>query len=76
MGSLSVGHWLIVLLIVILLFGTAKLKNLGKDLGGAIRGLKEGMREGTAEDVSLQQITDARRGNASTKLHAEEKVAS
>jgi sec-independent protein translocase protein TatA len=76
MGSLSVGHWLIVLLIVILLFGTAKLKNLGKDLGGAIRGLKEGMRDGTAEDVSLQQITDAHRGNASTKLHAEEKVGS
>ena len=46
MGSLSVGHWLIVLLIVMLLFGTGKLKNLGKDLGGAIRGLKEGMREG------------------------------
>ena len=76
MGSLSVGHWLIVLLIVILLFGTGKLKNLGKDLGGAIRGLKEGMREGTAEDVSLRQIADAHRGNASTKLHAEEKVGS
>lgn len=75
MGSLSVGHWLIVLLIVVLLFGTAKLKNLGKDLGGAIRGLKEGMREGTGEDVSPQQITDAHRGNAGTRGHAEEKVS-
>ena len=48
MGSLSVWHWLIVLAIVVLVFGTGKLKNMGKDLGGAIKGFKEGMRE--AED--------------------------
>lgn len=46
MGSLSVWHWLIVLVIVVLVFGTGKLKNMGKDLGGAIKGFKEGMREG------------------------------
>lgn len=45
MGSLSVWHWLIVLAIVVLVFGTGKLKNMGKDLGGAIKGFKEGMRE-------------------------------
>ena len=45
MGSLSVWHWLIVLVIVVLVFGTGKLKNMGKDLGGAIKGFKEGMRE-------------------------------
>lgn len=50
MGSLSVWHWLIVLVIVVLVFGTGKLKNMGKDLGGAIRGFKEGMKEG--EDVA------------------------
>lgn len=49
MGSLSVWHWLIVLAIVVLVFGTGKLKNMGKDLGGAIKGFKEGMRE--AEDA-------------------------
>ena len=65
MGSLSFGHWLIVL-IVVMIFGTAKLRNLGKDLGGAIKGLKEGMREGTADDGSPQQVTDARRGGSST----------
>ena len=43
MGSLSVWHWLIVLVIVVLVFGTGKLKNMGKDLGGAIKGFKEGM---------------------------------
>ena len=42
MGSLSVWHWLIVLVIVVLVFGTGKLKNMGKDLGGAIKGFKEG----------------------------------
>ena len=49
MGSLSIGHWLIVLVIVVLVFGTGKLKNLGKDLGGAIKGFKEGMRDGGAD---------------------------
>ena len=45
MGSLSIWHWLIVLAIVVLVFGTGKLKNMGKDLGGAIKGFKEGMNE-------------------------------
>jgi len=46
MGSISPVHLLIFLLIVVLVFGTGKLRNLGKDLGGAIKGFKEGMREG------------------------------
>ncbi|MDA8110188.1 MAG: Sec-independent protein translocase subunit TatA [Betaproteobacteria bacterium] len=49
MGGLSIWHWLIVLVIVMLIFGTKKLRNIGADLGGAVRGFKEGMREGTAE---------------------------
>ena len=48
MGSFSVWHWLIVLLIVVLVFGTKKLKNLGGDLGGAVKGFKDGMRDGSA----------------------------
>ncbi|HWU84681.1 MAG TPA: Sec-independent protein translocase subunit TatA [Rhodocyclaceae bacterium] len=46
MGSFSIWHWLIVLVIVMLVFGTGKLRNVGKDLGGAVKGFKEGMREG------------------------------
>ena len=46
MGSFSIWHWLIVLLIVVLLFGTSKLKNIGKDLGGAVKGFKDGMKDG------------------------------
>jgi sec-independent protein translocase protein TatA len=48
MGSLSIWHWLIVLVIVMLVFGTKKLRNVGSDLGGAVRGFKEGMKEGDA----------------------------
>jgi len=45
MGSLSIWHWMIVLLIVALVFGTKKLRNIGSDLGGAVKGFKEGMAE-------------------------------
>jgi len=44
MGSLSIWHWLIVLLVVVLIFGTKKLRNMGSDLGGAVKGFKEGMK--------------------------------
>ncbi|AVP58662.1 Sec-independent protein translocase subunit TatA [Pulveribacter suum] len=49
MGSFSIWHWLVVLLIVVLVFGTKKLKNMGTDLGGAVKGFKDGMRDGSAE---------------------------
>ncbi len=52
MGSLSIWHWLIVLVVVLLVFGTKKLRNLGSDLGGAVKGFKEGMKEGTSEQVA------------------------
>ena len=48
MGSFSIWHWLIVLLIVVMVFGTKKLKNIGGDLGGAVKGFKDGMKEGAA----------------------------
>ena len=44
MGSFSIWHWLIVLLVVVLIFGTKKLRNLGTDLGSAVKGFKDGMR--------------------------------
>jgi len=48
MGSLSIWHWLIVLVIVALVFGTKKLRNMGSDLGGAVKGFKEGMKDADA----------------------------
>ena len=50
MGTFSIWHWLIVLLVIILVFGTKKLKNLGSDLGGAVRGFKDGLKEGNKEE--------------------------
>ena len=44
MGSFSIWHWLIVLVIVMLVFGTKKLRNIGQDLGGAVKGFKDGMK--------------------------------
>jgi len=60
MGSFSIWHWLIVLVIVMLVFGTKKLRNIGADLGGAVRGFKSGMREGSEkadEDAAAPQVT-------------------
>lgn len=48
MGSFSIWHWLVVLLIVVMVFGTKKLRNMGGDLGGAVKGFKDGMRDGAA----------------------------
>ncbi|MEX3983847.1 Sec-independent protein translocase subunit TatA [Paraburkholderia sp. EG287A] len=53
MGSLSIWHWLIVLAIVALVFGTKKLRTIGSDLGGAVKGFKEGLGEaGAAEPAA------------------------
>jgi sec-independent protein translocase protein TatA len=48
MGSLSVGHWLIVLVIVMLIFGTKKIAGIGSDLGKAVKGFRDGV-NGAAE---------------------------
>ena len=49
MGSFSIWHWVIVLVIVLLIFGTKKLRNIGTDLGGAVKGFKEGMKSDSEE---------------------------
>ena len=63
MGSFSIWHWLIVLLIVVMVFGTKKLKNIGGDLGGAVKGFKDGMKEGGAaaddKPAPAGQVTNA-----------------
>ena len=57
MGGLSIWHWLIVLLVVVLIFGTKKLTNIGRDLGGAVKGFKEGMK--TSEDETAAPPGDS-----------------
>jgi sec-independent protein translocase protein TatA len=53
MGGLSIWHWLIVLLVVVLIFGTKKLRNIGQDLGGAVKGFKDGVRDGSAPETPV-----------------------
>lgn len=55
MGSFSIWHWLIVLAVVLLIFGTKKLRNVGSDLGGAVKGFKDAMRE----DQATPKLDDA-----------------
>jgi len=45
MGSFSIWHWLVVLVIVLVIFGTKKLRNMGGDLGGAVKSFKEAVKE-------------------------------
>jgi sec-independent protein translocase protein TatA len=54
MGSISIWHWLIVLVVVLVIFGTKKLRNLGGDLGAAVKGFKDGMK--TEEDKTKAEI--------------------
>ena len=60
MGSFSIWHWLIVLVVVVLIFGTKKLGNVGKDLGSAVKGFKDGMKsdEQKAGEETLKQVKD------------------
>ena len=68
MGSFSIWHWLIVLLIVVMVFGTKKLKNIGSDLGSAVKGFKDGMKDGgtTEEEKAAAQVTSAAAADKTT----------
>ena len=63
MGGLSIWHWIIVLVVVLLIFGTKRLRGAGKDLGEAVRGFKEGMK---GEDKPAQ-LGDQSRDNAGSE---------
>jgi sec-independent protein translocase protein TatA len=69
MGTFSIWHWLVVLLIVVMVFGTKKLKNMGSDLGGAVKGFKDGMKEGGTKDEAAAPV--AGQVTSSTTAQAE-----
>ncbi|MBC7468989.1 MAG: Sec-independent protein translocase subunit TatA [Ramlibacter sp.] len=75
MGSFSIWHWLIVLLIIVLVFGTKKLKNIGSDLGGAVKGFKDGVKDGSTPDVPVppQQVATAPGAADKTTIDVEAK---
>ncbi|MDH5511672.1 MAG: Sec-independent protein translocase subunit TatA [Gammaproteobacteria bacterium] len=58
MGTFSIWHWLVVLVIVLLIFGTKKLRNLGSDLGGAIKSFKQSMKDGGDDSASEPEEGD------------------
>jgi len=70
MGSLSIWHWLIVLLVVILVFGTKKLRNMGSDLGGAVKGFKDGMKTGEEAPRQIQQDGQTIEGEVKDRMHS------
>jgi sec-independent protein translocase protein TatA len=74
MGSFSIWHWLIVLAIVVLVFGTKKLKNMGSDLGGAVKGFKDGMKEGSVGEPAAA-VTQQKKDETNT-IEVEAKIKS
>ncbi|OQW87246.1 MAG: Sec-independent protein translocase TatA [Rhodoferax ferrireducens] len=75
MGSFSIWHWLVVLLIVVIVFGTKKLKNIGSDLGGAVKGFKDGMKDGgtAADDKTPEQVAQATAEKTTIDVEAKQK---
>jgi sec-independent protein translocase protein TatA len=72
MGGFSIWHWLIVLLIVVMVFGTKKLRNMGGDLGGAVKGFKDGMKEGGQSPAEEQPVAPASQvANAQAQANAQ-----
>jgi len=73
MGSFSIWHWLIVLAIVLLVFGTKKLRNIGSDLGGAVKSFKDAVKEGDKEapkQVEGKPGTQTVEGEVKDKTHS------
>ena len=66
MGGLSIWHWLILLAIVLLVFGTKKLRNIGADLGGAVKGFKDGMRGDEEAAKKPGELTNSTATDATT----------
>lgn len=74
MGSFSIWHWLIVLVIIALVFGTKKLRNVGEDLGGAVRGFKKGMGEAAQEEQKPEAVTQRASSEETIDVQAKEKT--
>ena len=76
MGSFSIWHWLVVLVIVVLIFGTKKLKNIGADLGGAVKGFKDGVRDGGTPADPAAQVTTTQKSSDANTVDVEAKTKS
>jgi sec-independent protein translocase protein TatA len=75
MGSFSIWHWLIVLVIVMLIFGTKKLRNVGQDLGGAVKGFKDGMKDANGAEKT-EEAPPTQVGGQTIDVEVKEKTKS
>ena len=71
MGGFSLWHWLIVLVIVVLVFGTKRLGNVGKDLGEAVKGFKKGMQDEDDKNKPAARLPDANRSDEAAQRERE-----
>jgi sec-independent protein translocase protein TatA len=78
MGSMSIWHWLIVLVVVMLVFGTKKIGNIGSDLGKAVKGFKDGVKgdeeQAAAEAAAAKQPTQQVADKSTIDVEAREKT--
>ncbi|ELA08957.1 twin arginine translocase protein A [Moraxella macacae 0408225] len=75
MGSFSVTHWLIFLAVVVVIFGTSKLKNAGKDLGAAVKGFKDAVRDENQAQIQDNQNRVIEHANTTTINHDKNNVS-
>ncbi|WP_426192280.1 Sec-independent protein translocase subunit TatA [Massilia sp. DWR3-1-1] len=73
MGSMSIWHWVIVLLVVVLLFGTKKLGNMGADVGKAVKGFKDGVKGEEDKSASAVPPTQVVADKSTIDVEAKEK---
>jgi len=73
MGSFSIWHWLVVLAIVAMVFGTKKLRNIGEDLGGAVKGFKKGVKE-AGDEVAPEAVTQHVQSDQTIDVQTREKA--
>ena len=69
MGSFSIWHWVIVLVVVVLVFGTKKLGNIGGDLGKAVKGFKDGVKVNEEEGAKKAELNEKQ--DSSTVIEAD-----
>jgi sec-independent protein translocase protein TatA len=76
--GLSTTHLIIFLIIIVLIFGTKKLKNIGSDLGGAVKGFKDGMKDGSTPEKSAEEpaptLVSTDKTDAKSTIDVEAKV--
>ena len=73
MGSFSITHWLILLVVVVVIFGTSKLKNAGKDLGGAVKGFKDAVKAENEQHLNNNRVLEHEKAELNTTQTQQDK---